>query len=390
MTTTSMLKALNVQPTALHSWRTLCTCYCRSNSVGTQQFLRALAGVVVATSLFWSPLVAIGLLPLVAVLVIENGLRPFLRWQNVLAALPLAAILLMYLASESSHVPRAWMWERYEGVAIAAEIELVSRIGYVLLAILLMLLRPTLRRDPMLLACLVVIPLVPWYSYGFYNDWLRHATLPALVALCYFSAETLVRGWGDYRAWYRRLALAIVLGMLAIGPIAPTISHLSRAFENRELRVFRHEQLGQDYTIFHAVEPIFHNQYGARVSTWQRLLLREDGLNSILDRGLPIIDSDYDVFLNGNRLVYIRSQCNPTDVHTRFILHVIPRDRSILGDREHDNKDFIFAWNGILIGDTCIVVQDLPAYDISSFKTGQYSGGGAPTGHKWIATYEMN
>ena len=57
-----------------------------------------------------------------------------------------------------------------------------------------------------------------------------------------------------------------------------------------------------------------------------------------------------------------------------FILHVTPVDKSLLGDREHDNKDFIFAWNSILIGDTCIVVQDLPAYDISSFNTGQYRG----------------
>ena len=353
------------------------------------QFL-GISGTVVATSLFWSPLVAIGLLPLVAVLVIENGLRPFLRWQNVLAAFPLAAILLIYLASESSYVPRDWVWERYDWLRVAAEIEVVSRIGYLLLVILLMFLRPALRREPLLLACLAVILLAPWYSYGIHNDWPRHVTLPALVVLCYFCAETLVRGWGDYLAWYRRIALAIVVAMLAIGPIAPTLSHLSRAFENREPRVFRHEQLGQDYSIFQAVEPIFHNQYGARVSTLQRRLLREDGLNSILDRGMPIIDSDYDVFLNGKRLVYIRSQCNPTDAHTRFILHVIPRDRSILGNREHDNKDFIFAWNGMLIGDTCIVVQDLPAYDISSFTTGQYSGEGAPTGHKWIATYEMN
>ena len=50
------------------------------------QFL-GISGIVVAASLFWSPLVAVGLLPLVMVLVIENGVRPFLRWQNVLAAL---------------------------------------------------------------------------------------------------------------------------------------------------------------------------------------------------------------------------------------------------------------------------------------------------------------
>ena len=221
-----------------------------------------ISGIVVASVLFWSPFVAAGLLPLVLILVIENGLRPFLRWQNVLAALPLAAILLMYLASESSHVPRDWVWERYDWVRVAAEIEVVSRFGYLLLAILLMFLRPALRREPLLLVCLAVILLAPWYSYGLHNDWPRHVTLPALVVLCYFCAQTLVRGWGDYSAWYRRIALAIVVAILAIGPIAPTISHLSRAFENREIRVFRHEQLGQDYSIFQAVEPIFHNQYG--------------------------------------------------------------------------------------------------------------------------------
>ena len=84
----------------------------------------------------------------------------------------------------------------------------------------------------------------PWYSYGIHNDWPRHVTLPALVVLCYFCAQTLVRGWGDYQAWYRRIALAI--GSRDAGywaHCAPTLSHLSRAFENRELRVFRHEQL---------------------------------------------------------------------------------------------------------------------------------------------------
>ena len=54
-----------------------------------------------------------------------------------------------------------------------------------------------------------------------------------------------------------------------------------------------------------------------------------------------------------------------------------------------DNRDFYFAWNGMRIVDTCIVVQDLPAYDIASFTTGQYIGGRRPTGHKWIATHRL-
>ena len=59
----------------------------------------AVSGVVVGVSLFWSPFVAVGLLPLVAVLLKENGVRPFLRWQNLLLGLPLAVLVVTYLAS---------------------------------------------------------------------------------------------------------------------------------------------------------------------------------------------------------------------------------------------------------------------------------------------------
>lgn len=37
------------------------------------------SGVVIATSIFWSPFIAIGLLPLVVALVALNGFRPFLH-----------------------------------------------------------------------------------------------------------------------------------------------------------------------------------------------------------------------------------------------------------------------------------------------------------------------
>ena len=41
------------------------------------------------------------------------------------------------------------------------------------------------------------------------------------------------------------------------------------------------------------------------------------------------------------------------------------------------------------IATTCIVVRDLPAYEIATITTGQYIGGANPTGHKWLAAFEM-
>ena len=74
---------------------------------------------------------------------------------------------------------------------------------------------------------------------------------------------------------------------------------------------------------------------------------------------------------------------------SRFILHVIPVDKTIIEGNEHDNKDFYFDWFGMRVADTCLVVRDLPSYEIASFSTGQYIGGHNPSGHKWIATYHM-
>ena len=41
------------------------------------------------------------------------------------------------------------------------------------------------------------------------------------------------------------------------------------------------------------------------------------------------------------------------------------------------------------VADTCIVVRDLPAYEIASFTTGEYEGGHTPTGVKWAVRYYM-
>ena len=84
----------------------LCLHLCRQ-----PRFL-AVLGVLLAAAPFWSALVAVGLLPLLAVLLRVNGVRPFLRWPNVCLAGPLFALMVLYLASGEMDFPTGWMGQR--------------------------------------------------------------------------------------------------------------------------------------------------------------------------------------------------------------------------------------------------------------------------------------
>ena len=352
------------------------------------QFL-PVSGVVIATSVLWSPFIAIGLLPLVGVMILQNGIRPFLRWQNLLVAPPLALLLMGYLSAASAQYPRGWIWEEYGWDSVVEVGKLGSVAVYLTLALLILLLRPHLRRDPLFLICLVAFPASFWYSFGFQNDWGKHAPLPAFVVLCFYAATTVAPGWGDYREWYRRSAFATVVLMILAVSILGTLSYWSSVFDHRDLHIFRYERIERHDSLFTAVRPPIQGQHVIHATAWHQLLLRDDGPDSYPDKGQLIIDSDYAVYLKDKRLVYIQHNCSLEEALTRFILHVIPVDKTIIEGNEHDNKDFYFGWNGMRIVDTCIVVRDLPAYDIASFTTGQYKGGHSPTGLRWAATYHI-
>ena len=350
------------------------------------EFLKV-SGVVIATSILWSPFIAVSMLPLVGVLILQNGVRPFLRWQNLLVAPALALLLIVYLSSGTGSLTRGWLWEVLEWRGAADIVTYVTTL--LLLALLILLLRPHLRHDPMFLIYPAVLPVSLLYSYGYLNDWAKHMLATAVVVLCYYGCKTVLRGWRDYREWYRRAALAVIILVVVSGSIPPIALHWTLAGESRDFRAFRYERMEEHTSILTAIQPFLYDQYLAPATAWQQLLLRDDGPDAYPDKGQLIIDSDYSVYLKEKRLVFVRSMCGPEEYDSRFILHVIPVDKTIIEGNEHDNKDFYFAWNGMRIVDTCIVVRDLPSYEIASFSTGQYLGGRNPTGHKWIATYHM-
>ena len=93
----------------------------------------------------------------------------------------------------------------------------------------------------------------------------------------------------------------------------------------------------------------------------------------------PLISSNFDVYHKDNQLIYARKDCEADDIFPMFFLHIDPVDKGDLPAhrRQHgfDNFDFSFSHNRVFSAQTCIAVVDLPAYDIATINTGQYSAG---------------
>ena len=93
----------------------------------------------------------------------------------------------------------------------------------------------------------------------------------------------------------------------------------------------------------------------------------------------PLISLNFDVYRRGKQLIYVRKDCEKNDVFPTFFLHIDPVDRGKLPAHRRqygfDNLDFSFSDNRVLSDQTCIAVVDLPAYDISTIRTGQFSAG---------------
>ena len=96
----------------------------------------------------------------------------------------------------------------------------------------------------------------------------------------------------------------------------------------------------------------------------------------IADAGNPIIQSDFDVYLNAGRLIYITERCGASNLDAPFFLGVFPVDNYALPEarRPHgfENFGFDFANHGFIDGERCFAVQYLPEYPIKRIHTGQF------------------
>ena len=320
----------------------------------------AVSGGVLAAAPFWSAFVAIGLLPLVAILLWENGPRPFLCWPNLCLAGPLAALVALYLMSGSLDFPRGWMWQRHNAVLLALKIPVFCLTEFGALALLLRVLRPELRREPFFVAGVATLLLLPYVFFSQYNDLLMRGGMPALLVLCYYCADIIARDGREIaRAGpnFRRFALAGVIIVLCVGALTPYIE-LARAI--RDDIAFRYERSG--YTTFALPIRIQPEILAPEIPDLLRWLLRKADAGPRREKAEPVVRAGFDVYLNGKerQLVYVKEHCRRDDLES-VVLEVIrsdaPAEESVVEMRS--------------MGDACGALRGLPGGAVAAIRTGQ-------------------
>ena len=114
-----------------------------------------------------------------------------------------------------------------------------------------------------------------------------------------------------------------------------------------------------------------------------------DYLIGLTGGGLPVIRSDWDVYLVEDSLIYAKEQCSPEDTEPLFFVHLDPVDRNDLPDdrRQYGFDGFNFDLrNHLLDGRVCVARRELPVrdYAIAAIRTGQFIGDG---NNIWEGTY---
>ena len=97
----------------------------------------------------------------------------------------------------------------------------------------------------------------------------------------------------------------------------------------------------------------------------------------------PAMRSDFDVYMEGGALTYVKEGCEEYDTRGRFFLSVFPADPRDLPQTardaglEHEPLNFDFAERGAgaIFDGKCAIIQALPDYPISRVETGQFAPG---------------
>ena len=103
----------------------------------------------------------------------------------------------------------------------------------------------------------------------------------------------------------------------------------------------------------------------------------------------PLARADFDVYLDGGELIYVKETCAAEDARGRFLLSVVPKSQDDLPEAArsegltHQSLNFEFRINGWRLDGACVIMRTLPNYPIASIRTGQWIPGGE---NLWMAT----
>ena len=357
----------------------------------------ATVGVLLACLLMWSPLVAIALLALTGGLLAGGGssFRASLNWRNLGVAPLLAGVIGLYLLGPAGYaepLPFGGIWDQYASFAqMAASLLFAYLAEFALLGLLLALAKPKIVRDPLFITAAVICFVVLLFYYGsaIWNDLQMRFGAPAMVLLAYWAireaARLLPRLWprearGQWRPWRKGGPGAVVTrgtlatGVLAAALLVGTAGPLSElAFRVRAAQWLPYESGGWSLAVDRGEHVWRRYLAPGKLPRLLEHLLR-DAEGAPFDRGERLIESRYDVYRKGERLIYATDSCNRTTEGFGFFAHVYPSDPRRLAAMESGfetlRMDTLprYVWKG---NGHCVAAFRLPRYDIARIHAGQ-------------------
>ena len=357
----------------------------------------AVSGIVLATCLFWSSLLSIGLLPLAGVLILKNGIRPFLTWQNLLVAPVLVGLLALYLTSGQVPNDFSFLWEAYPNdySQMLLDVFKLYLTEFLILVFLLSWMDRRIMREPFFIASLAVLLIAPWFHFS--ELWLR-AILPAQFVLAYSVARVVVgrlpektgrqpsrvetgpnpsRTRAHRRATPRRrprrrppgveagsnpsrVVFALLLGVLSVGAISGLF-----VFAMIRPQALAYQRLFSPLMV--SIPPGGVPQKTARdIPNSLKTLLRDRDRDS---KGELLLASKYDVYRTKNRLIYVNEHCDShLERSLRLFLHVYPVDKGTVPYYLKSPCHWSYTYED---DGNCIAACQLPDNAIARIQTGQ-------------------
>ena len=102
----------------------------------------------------------------------------------------------------------------------------------------------------------------------------------------------------------------------------------------------------------------------------------------------PAAAGPFQLYRDGEQLVYYRESCDVADTQARFYLHLFPAESNDLPQSRRqygfDNLGFNFSEHGAHRNGKCLAAVPLPGYEIARIRTGQYIPG---QGQIWAADF---
>jgi hypothetical protein len=166
---------------------------------------------------FWSPLVAVGILPWILFVHFSRpfSLKEFVTLPNMLAV-PLGILLMLYFLCRFPLQPSGWAWH-----FIPADSFLILYVLFIALefgvyaAIAFWVLKTPRHRYMLVLVCMVLL-VSPLYKLGYYSDLLTRGSNPSLCILYFLLVWALPQinllQWSAYSNKQRILVFCLLLG----------------------------------------------------------------------------------------------------------------------------------------------------------------------------------